>query len=57
MERIREECGVFGAYATEVQNLASMTYYRRTLFRDNAPNAALPVIAPEFSVGWVILPV
>lgn len=27
MERIREECGVFGVYAAEEQNLASMTYY------------------------------
>ncbi len=27
MERIHEECGVFGVYAKETQNLASMTYY------------------------------
>jgi amidophosphoribosyltransferase len=27
MERIHEECGVFGVYAAEEQNLASMTYY------------------------------
>ena len=27
MERIHEECGVFGVYASEVQNLASMAYY------------------------------
>ncbi|MBE5754486.1 MAG: amidophosphoribosyltransferase [Clostridiales bacterium] len=27
MERIQEECGVFGVYSKEVQNLASMTYY------------------------------
>lgn len=27
MERINEECGVFGVYAAEEQNLASMTYY------------------------------
>ena len=27
MERIHEECGVFGVYASEVQNVASMTYY------------------------------
>ena len=27
MERIHEECGVFGVYSKEVQNLASMTYY------------------------------
>ena len=27
MERIHEECGVFGVYSAEVQNLASMTYY------------------------------
>ena len=27
MERIHEECGVFGVYASTEQNLASMTYY------------------------------
>ncbi len=27
MEEIREECGVFGVYASKEQNLASMTYY------------------------------
>lgn len=27
MERIHEECGVFGVYSSEVKNLASMTYY------------------------------
>ncbi|MBE7083921.1 MAG: amidophosphoribosyltransferase [Clostridiales bacterium] len=27
MKKINEECGVFGVYASEVQNLASMTYY------------------------------
>ena len=27
MDRIHEECGVFGVYASEVQNVASMTYY------------------------------
>ncbi len=27
MDKIHEECGVFGVYAPEVQNLASMTYY------------------------------
>lgn len=27
MDRIHEECGVFGVYATERQNVASMTYY------------------------------
>ncbi len=27
MNKIHEECGVFGVYSTEEQNLASMTYY------------------------------
>ena len=27
MDRIHEECGVFGVYASGVQNVASMTYY------------------------------
>jgi glutamine phosphoribosylpyrophosphate amidotransferase len=27
MHKINEECGVFGVYAKEDQNLASMTYY------------------------------
>ena len=27
MKRIQEECGVFGVYSSQVQNLASMTYY------------------------------
>ena len=27
MRKIKEECGVFGVYASEVQNVASMTYY------------------------------
>lgn len=27
MDKLREECGVFGVYASKEQNLASMTYY------------------------------
>ena len=27
MDELREECGVFGVYASKEQNLASMTYY------------------------------
>ena len=27
MDELREECGVFGIYASKEQNLASMTYY------------------------------
>ena len=27
MDKLREECGVFGVYASSEQNLAAMTYY------------------------------